>query len=130
MLRDEAIRAATAWLRSRDQEFGGLRLACYRWDYRSGCELWGRQYTRGLVTIPTLGNVLGAPRRPLVRLECYRLVHGWSVVFDPSGHLPEGPEDCFAVWVPEAGGPVRCRQPRCQEFELTFPLTGGLWREE
>jgi hypothetical protein len=130
VLREEAIEAATRWLRSCGHSFGALRFACYQWDYRSGYELWGRHYTRGLITVPTLGFLRGDPNRPLVTFQRYRLVHGWAVVFDPLDRVPEGPEDCFVVWVSELGSSLRSRQPRSLEFEFTLPLTGGLWPKE
>jgi hypothetical protein len=128
MEREQAIRAATVWLRSRGQEFGPLRFAGYAWDFRSGYGLWGGHFTRGLITIPTLGTLArvgeagrsGAP-------PGYWLVHGWVVVFDPLDRVPECAEDCFAVWVSEPDGPARGRMPRPLEFECTVPLTGRLW---
>ena len=119
MLREQAIDVAADWLRSRGHTFGELRFARYTWDYRSGYVLWGEHYTRRLVTIPTLGTPPG-----------YWLVHGWVVVFDPLDRVPEVPEDCFVVWVPEPEGQVRGRMPRSLNFELTVPLTGGIWRQE
>jgi hypothetical protein len=111
--REQAIDAAADWLMTRGHQLGELRFAGYAWDFRSGFVLWGGHYTRGLVTIPTLGTPPG-----------YRLVHGWVVVFDPVDRVPEAPDDCFAVWMPEPEGQVRGRQPRSRDFEFTLPLTG------
>ena len=117
MQREQAIDAATEWLRSRGHEFGRLRFAGYAWDFRSGCVLWGGHFTRRLVVAPILGPPAG-----------FWLVHGWVVVFDPVDRVPEGADDCFAVWVSEPDGPVRGRMPRPLDFEFTLPLTGGSWR--
>ena len=114
VLREQAIDAAVDWLRSHGHEIGELRFACYAWDHCSGDLLWGGHYTRGLITVPTLGRLLDPtnpiPEPPLI----YRLVQGWVVVFDPLDRVPEAPKDCFAVWVPEPEGKVRGGCPgRC-----------------
>jgi hypothetical protein len=82
---------------------------------------------RNRITVPTLGRLVGdtnpIPEPPLI---C-RLVHGWVVVFDPLDRMPEVPQHCFAVWVPESEGRVRGRMPRSLDFEFTLPLPGGYW---
>jgi hypothetical protein len=131
VLREQAIEVAADWLRSRRHQFGELRFARYTWDYRSGYELWGGHYTRGLITIPALGRLVRDGDVDLAgMLPGYWLVHGWVVVFDPLDRVPEVPEDCFVVWVPEPDGQARGRMPRCREFDFTLPLTGGYYRRE
>jgi hypothetical protein len=113
MTREEAVAAASDWLQSRSHRVGVLRFAGYAWDFRSGYGLWNGLFTRGLITIPSLDTL------PPI----FWLVHGWLVVFNPSGSEPEHPDGCVVCWVDEVSGRIRGRFPQ-GEFDLTFSLTG------
>lgn len=105
MTREEAIAQATGWLDHHGHDFGTLRYARYMWDFRSGLDLACDRLAWQFFFLPSpFGSGIHLP-------NCFRLNHGWLVVFDPPDQPAENPEQTIVLWVDEVRGSVEGRVP-------------------